>query len=179
MSITKPTTTYYQQASDRLLFRTLTLGDIDAWMPFFDRDDYQQFIGGDTTLPKRDRSKAWIERQIQRKSEGVYGQLAFIEKTSGKFIGLGGIVQREVNEKEEFEITYSLLPAFWGNGYAREMAKHFMDYAQANIETNSVISMIHPENQPSINLALANGLNLEGETVFMGIPVEVYRHIFT
>ena len=178
MSITKPATTYYEQASDRLLFRSLTLDDVDAWTPFFDRDDYQHFLGQVISEPGNERSKVWIERQIQRKDEGFYGQLAIIEKTSGKFIGVGGIIQRELYGKVEFEITYSLIPEFWGNGYAREMAKHFMDYAQANIDTRSIISMVHPENEPSIKLALANGLKLAGKAKFMGIPVEVYRYLF-
>ncbi len=93
-------------------------------------------------------------------------------------IGLGGIIEPELYDKVEFEITYSLLPSAWGNGYARELAKHFIDYAEANIETKSVISMIHPENDASIKVAFANGLKLDGKAKFMGIPVEVYRLVF-
>ena len=178
MSTIKPTNNYYEQASDRLLFRSLTPDDIDAWTPFFNRDDYQRFLGQDITVAGSERAKVWIDRQIQRKNEGFYGQLAVIEKASGKFIGLGGIIQRELYGKDEIEITYSLLPSSWGNGYARELAKHFMDYAQSNLETESVISMIHPENEASIKVALANGLKLTGKAKFMKIPVEVYRFTF-
>lgn len=178
MFITKPKTTYYEQASDRLLFRSLTLDDVDPWTPFFDRDDYQHFLGQDISQPGNERAKVWIERQIQRKNEGFYGQLAIIEKTSGKIIGLGGIIHRELYGKDELEITYSLLPEFWGKGYAREMAKHFMDYAQVNTDAKSIISMVHPENEASIKVAFANGLKLDGKAKFMGIPVEVYRYTF-
>lgn len=159
-----------------MIFRALTLDDVNPWTPFFDRDDYMPFLGQDITLPGANRSKVWIERQIQRKNEEVYGQLAIIEKASGKFIGVGGIIQREIDGKEELEITYSLLPVFWGNGYARELAKHFMDYALETNEVKSVISMIHPENEASIKVALSNGLTLDGTSEFMGIPVEIYRY---
>lgn len=175
MSITKPKTDYYEQASDRLLFRSLTSDDIPLWTPFFDRDDYMHFLGQDINEPAAQRSKVWIDRQMQRQSEGQYGQLAIIEKASGKFIGLGGIIHRELYNKDELEITYSLLPEFWGKGYARELAKNFMDYAQATNEVKSVISMIHPENEASKRVAFANGLVLSGKAKFMGIPVEVYR----
>lgn len=178
MSITKPQPNYYEQASDRLLFRALTSNDIPLWTPFFDRDDYMRFLGQDINEPAAERSKVWIDRQIQRKNEGQYGQLAIIEKASGKFIGLGGIIHRELYDKDELEITYSLLPEFWGNGYARELAKNFMDYAQATNEVKSVISMIHPENEASKKVAFANGLSLSGTAKFMGIPVEVYRFEF-
>lgn len=178
MSITKPTTDYYEQASDRLLFRSLKVDDVELWTPFFNRDDYQRFLGQDITLPGALRSKVWIERQIQRKDEGFYGQLAVIEKTSGKFIGVGGIIQRELYGNDELEITYSLLPASWGNGYARELAKHFMDYAQFNLEAKSIISMVHPENEASIKVAHVNGLKFDRMAKFMTIPVEVYRFKF-
>jgi len=178
MSITKPKTSYYEQASDRLLFRSLTLDDVELWTPFFNRDDYQRFLGQDITLPGIQRSKVWIERQIQRKDEGIHGQLAVIEKTSRKFIGVGGIIRRELYGKEELEITYSLLPSSWGKGYARELAKHFMDYAQFDIKTESIISMVHPENEASIKVALVNGLKFDRMAKFMTIPVEVYRLVF-
>lgn len=175
---TKPTHTYYEQASDRLIFRALTVEDIALWTPFFDRDDYMHFLGQDVNTPGSERSKAWIERQIQRKEENDYGQLAIIEKSSNEFIGVGGIIERDIAGVQEYEITYSLMPSSWGKGYARELAKHFINFAHNAIETKSVISLIHPENQASISVALANGLKLDGEAVFMGIPVEIYRFIF-
>jgi RimJ/RimL family protein N-acetyltransferase len=178
MFITKPTSDYYEQASDRLLFRSLTSDDIDLWIPFFNKEDYHRFLGQDITEPGAERAKVWIERQIQRKNEGSYGQLAVIEKSSGKFIGVGGIIHRELYGKDELEITYSLLPEFWGKGYARELAKNFMDYVQQNVEKDSVISMVHPENEASIKVALANGLKFDCKAKFMKIPVEVYRYAF-
>lgn len=171
----KPKSNYYEQASDRLLFRSLTSEDIDLWVPFFDRDDYMRFLGQDITQPAAERSKVWIERQIQRKNEGAYGQLAIIEKDSGKFIGVGGIIHRELYGNDELEITYSLLPEFWGKGYARELAKNFIDYAKEETGVKSVISMVHPENEASIKVAHANGLKFDLMAKFMGIPVEVYR----
>lgn len=178
MSITKPKTTYYEQASDRLLFRSLTLDDVPLWTPFFDRDEYMHFLGQDITKPGNERAFVWIERQIKRKTDCTYGQLAVIERATGKFIGVGGIIHRELYGKDELEITYSLLPEFWGKGYARELAKNFIDYAQEHIQVNSVISMIHPDNEASVKVALANGLKYDGKAKFMKIPVHVYRFVF-
>jgi RimJ/RimL family protein N-acetyltransferase len=175
MSITKPNSNYYEQSSDRLLFRSLTLEDIQLWIPFFNKEDYHRFLGQDTSTPGSERAKVWIERQIQRKNEGTYGQLAIIEKSSGKFMGVGGIIHRELYGNDDLEITYSLLPEFWGKGYARELAQHFIDYAKDETEVTSVMSMIHPENEASKNVALANGLTFDRMAKFMSIPVEVYR----
>lgn len=178
MSIIKPKTTYYKQASDRLLFRSLTVDDIPLWVPFFHRDDYMPFLMQDISLPAEERAQTWIERQIQRENEEQYGQLAVLEKSSGRFIGVGGVIHRELNGKDELEITYSLLPEFWGNGYARELAKLFIEHVRTNSDATSVISLIHPENNASINVAKANGLQLDGKATFMDVPVDVYRCVF-
>lgn len=178
MSITKPKTAYYEQSSDRLLFRSLTLDDIPTWTPFFNQEDYHRFLGQDLSQPGELRARVWIERQIQRQNEGTYGQLAIIEKSSGKFIGVGGIIHRELYGNDDLEITYSLLPKFWGKGYARELAKHFIGYVQAETDAKSVISMIHPENEASKKVARANGLEFDRMAKFMRIPVEVYRLVF-
>lgn len=178
MSIIKPKTSYYEQASDRLLFRSMTADDIPLWTPFFFRDDYMHFLMQDITQPTEERAKVWIDRQMQRENDGQFGQLAIIEKSSGTFIGVGGVIHRALYGKDELEITYSLLPDFWGNGYARELAKHFMEYVHQHSEAKSVISMIHPENQASIQVAKANGLSFDRKAKFMGVPVDVYRLTF-
>ena len=71
----KPKSSYYEQASDRLLFRSLTMEDVELWIPFFNKEDYHRFLGQDISKPGSERAKIWIERQIQRKDEGSYGQV--------------------------------------------------------------------------------------------------------
>lgn len=174
----KPKSGYYEQASDRLLFRALTKDDIKLWVPFFNKEEYQKYLSQDTSIPGEERARVWIERQIQRENEETYGQLAIIEKSSGKFVGVGGIIHRELYGNDDLEITYSLLPEFWGKGYARELAKNFIDYAKAETNAKSVMSMIHPENEASKKVARANGLTFDGMAKFMSIPVEVHRITF-
>lgn len=170
---------YYHQESERLIFRSLKKEDIPNWVPFFDVDDYQHFVLQDTSIPGEDRAKEWIEFQIERAQRGVYGQLAVIEKSSGKFMGVGGIIERDdVNGKHELEITYSLLPNFHGKGYATELALNFIDFARENQLKSTVISLIHPENIASIRVAEKNGLKLSAKTEFREVEVLIYRLSF-
>lgn len=170
---------YTNQESERLVFRSLKEEDIPNWIPFFEVDDYQHFVMQDVSIPAKVRAKDWIEFQIERAKKGVYGQLAVIEKSSGKFIGVGGIIERDdVNGNHELEITYSLLPNFHGKGYATELALQFIEFVRKNQLKTSVISMIHPENNASIRVAEKNGLNLDGTTEFREIEVLIYRRTF-
>lgn len=180
MANTQPKEDYYNTIeSERIRFRPFNLSDIDDWTPFFDRNDYQRFLAQDTSIPGRQRSESWIKRQIQRKEEErEHGQLAVIEKSSGAFIGVGGIIGRAMDHGYEYEITYSILPKFWGKGYATELAGRFIEYAREHIETNSVISIIHTENEASVKVAEHNGLQRDATTEFMGMSVYIYRLTF-
>ena len=122
-----------------------------------------------------EKATVWIEKQIERKNVGQYGQLAIIEKSSGEFIGLGGIIERDMNTDTDFEITYSFLPDYWGRGYATELAVHFKNFAFNNTDIQSVISMIHKDNLASINVAQKNGMTYTSSTSFLSMPISIFR----
>lgn len=54
-----PKSGYYEQSSDRLLFRSLTLEDVELWMPFFNQEDYHRFLGQDISKPADERAQVW------------------------------------------------------------------------------------------------------------------------
>ena len=122
MSGRLPKEDYYKQETDRLLIRALNERDIELWEAFFPNNPALRFLGVESDLFKDlsnyERSAKWINKQIERKNNGIHSQLAVIEKSSGKLIGLGGIIYRnEMGVDDEYEITYSLIPAFQGKGF--------------------------------------------------------------
>ncbi|MDX2359638.1 MAG: GNAT family N-acetyltransferase [Crocinitomicaceae bacterium] len=169
----QPLPEYYNQQSARLTYRALTSEDIEPWSAFFTDNPTERFLGGGL-LGKTSLAKAsmWIERQIWRESENVYGQLAVLDRSTGEFVGLGGIIARD---NADFEITYSFFPKFWGKGYGTELAVHFKEYAFEHIDVPSVISMIHKENEASMHVARKNGMEITSETNFLEMPIYVFR----
>ncbi len=172
----KPSIEYYNQESERLVFRAIKIEDAEHWASFFVNNPTEKYVGSDQfSIPPLEKAQNWLGMQIKRHENNTYGQLAVIDKSTNKFIGVGGIIERASEDSKEYEITYSLLPTAWGQGFATELAIHFKKYAFVNIESNSVISMIHKENDASINVAVKNGMSLSGETEFMGMDLFVYR----
>ena len=176
MSIIKPSQQYYELNSLRLSFVPLTKEHVSQWEVFFHDNPTERFLGFEgSPLNSLEKADFWINKQIERKENEEFGQLAIIEKSTGRFIGLGGIIPREINGQQEYEVTYSLLQNAWGNGFATETAVFFKDYMLANSNCTSVISIIHIENQASINVAIKNGMFISDEIVFMDMPVFVYK----
>lgn len=165
---------YFNQESERLKFRKLNLDDINAWTSFFENNDRLTFLGIDITKDPRTLSTEWIHKQLERyKNEGL-GHLAVIEKDTGNFIGMGGILPRILNEKPEYEIAYSLKPNYWGKGYGTEIAQQMRLFGTEKGIATSFISIIHKDNKASKHVATKNGMKVQYKTEFMGMKVYVY-----
>lgn len=165
---------YYSQQTERLILRKLTEADIETWAEFFVDNPDGRFVAVDFSLDKLTSAKNWIDKQLERYANKQFGLLAAIDKATGSFVGMGGILTRELNGKPEFEIAYSLLPAHWGRGYATELAMRMKRYGSENDVSNKFISIIHKENEGSMNVARKNGMTKLRESTFLGMDVFVF-----
>jgi ribosomal-protein-alanine N-acetyltransferase len=165
---------YFIQETERLFLRKLTEADIPIWAEFFVDNPNARFIGLDLSKDKLELAKLWLDRQFERYETDRFGQLAAIEKASGNFVGLGGILTRELDGRSAFEISYSMLPRYWGNGYATELAIHLKKFGLDNGISGKFISIIHRENIPSMNVAMKNGMTRLRESTFQGMEVFIF-----
>ena len=165
---------YFNQESDRLIYRQLTEDDIPSWIEFFINNDKLKYLGMDLQKSKEVLAKEWINAQLNRYKKQGLGHLAIVLKESNEFIGMGGILPRELNGIKEYEIAYSLKPKFWGFGYATEIAKTMKKYGFKNIETNRFVSIIDVNNTDSAKVAQKNNMNILFNTNYLGMEVDVY-----
>lgn len=166
--------TFFQQESERLRFRKLTIDDIENWVDFFENNDRIHFLGLDPAEPAQDLAALWINKQLERYERDELGMLAVIEKQSGDFIGQCGILSRTIEDKAELEIAYSLKPKYWKQGYGTEMAKQMRKFGTAQELTERFISIIHKDNQDSMRVAEKNGMKVLFESHFMGMDVFIF-----
>lgn len=173
-----PNDSYYSLDSERLIYRKLSLTDVPLWMTFFENNPSLPYLGMTSAafkdLSNEEKAQKWIERQIERADSKLYGQLAVIEKSSGNFIGIGGLIERADFDPIEYEITYSLIPKYHGKGYGTELAKRFKSYAESQ-KIDHIMSIIHVDNAASINVARKNGLIPGKVSEYMEMPVKIFR----
>jgi len=106
-----------------------------------------------------------------------YGSYAIEEKSFGKVIGIAGLDYP--NDWPEPEIQWGLSHQFWGKGYAREAVMAVKKMTAVHLPDLSLVSLIHPENLNSINLAKAVGAFFEKEYFFRDDIWHIYRHTKT
>lgn len=162
------------QQTERLLYRKIQPSDIDQWLPFFEDPQTNRHWVSEDKLPHV-QCEMWYMRQQQRYDEDLGGMNTLVERSSGKLVGHAGLLLQQVDGRKEMEVAYSLLPAFWGKGYATEAALKCRDYAFENNFADSLISIISITNTPSINVALRNGMYADRDTVYNNNEVTIFR----
>ncbi|SOC79681.1 Protein N-acetyltransferase, RimJ/RimL family [Salinimicrobium sediminis] len=165
---------YFDQQSDRLTYRKLNEKDIDSWVEYFVDNDRLAYLGLDLSKTKETLAEEWIRLQFNRYQEQGLGHLAIELKETGEFIGMGGIIPRELNGKKEYEIAYSLIPRFWGNGFATEIARTFRDHGFKNKIADRFISIIDIANHQSAHVARKNGMLVLFKTEYLGLQVNIF-----
>jgi ribosomal-protein-alanine N-acetyltransferase len=159
--------------STRLSYRPLLLDDAKAWSSFFDDPKSTQYFPDHMRGSGYLRAVHWIEKQIMRYRDKKGGLMA-IESPEHGFIGQCGLLVQRIDNGEYLEVGYHLLPPFWGKGYASEAANFFRTYAQEQFPDQRIISIIHPQNQASKNVALRNNMQLWKSTKWHQMNVEIY-----
>jgi RimJ/RimL family protein N-acetyltransferase len=176
----KPTFKYSieGQETERLLFRRITEQDFDTWLEFCKYPDSLKYIFSQEQLKVEDpleRCRMWFNRVDIRYENELGGMNALIDKQTGELVGQCGLLIQTIDDIEELEIGYSLMPAFRGKGYASEAAKKCKEFAFENEYAASLISVIVPENSDSIKVAMNNGMKLDKTTTSNGDIVNIYR----
>jgi len=152
----------------------LTDSDFEDWLPFYNDPRSTQYWDG---LPKDpvEACKAQFERVFERYQNDLGGMNALILKESGKLIGICGLLVQTVDNVQELEIGYSILPNYWLKGLASEAARKCKAFAFENNFSDSLISIIHVDNIPSQKVAINNGMYLDKTTVYKNNPVHIFR----
>ncbi len=103
-----------------------------------------------------------------------YGPYAVEDKSSRNVLGTVGFWYP--NDWPGPEIKWGLAREYWGNGFAKEAAALVLATGKEHLADYALISLIHPDNKPSIGVALAIGARLETSIDYEGEPHGIYRH---
>ncbi len=162
------------EESQRLIFRKVQKTDFEAWLPFHQEPLSALYFAGYKEEPET-ACKHWFDKIFHRYENDLGGLNALISKETGKLIGMCGLLIQTVDDIEELEIGYSILPEYWKKGYATEAANKCREFATNHQLRSSIISIIHIDNIGSQKVALNNRMHLDKTTTYKGIPVHIYR----
>jgi [ribosomal protein S5]-alanine N-acetyltransferase len=134
--------------SERLHYEKFTPDHFEDYYRLVSQQDVMVYISGSGLDVEGARKR--FERSLR--ADGQQSDMGFVavyENATNMYVGLGKIVPFEDGFTE---IGYALLPEFWGKGYASEITCRLIAYARECGSVESLVALVAPENQASINV---------------------------
>lgn len=159
----------------RLTLRPHRATDLAVCFSLWSDPDVVRHIGG---VPQ-DRQAVWFRllRYAGMWSLLGYGMWLVEERESGRFLGEAGLLsaERGLPALEGVpEAGWVLGPASWGRGMATEAMSAVLQWADANLSTQSIRCVIEPDNGGSVKVADKLGFALYAQAELGGKSVNIF-----
>lgn len=144
--------------TERLRLRGFARQDVEDYFALVSDPDVVHYVGAGLPLSREQawQSLAYLVGHWQLLGFGLW---AVEEKCSGKVIGRVGLYQPE--GWPGLELGWMIAKSHWRQGFAYEAASQVLAWCQDRPGKQPLISLIHSENKPSIELAKKLGAHLD------------------
>ncbi|WP_281646896.1 GNAT family N-acetyltransferase [Parendozoicomonas sp. Alg238-R29] len=160
-----------QIETDRLILRGLREEDFPAYAQWCTNPKFMKHIGPQKPISREDawRSMAMVVGHWPLRGFGFW---ALEEKATGELVGRAGLFEPE--GWPGTEVGWGLDPNHWGKGYATEAAKAAVKWGFENTDNDELISLISPDNHPSIKVSERIGQTFSRNFNFHGNEISIY-----
>lgn len=162
--------------TDRLILREWREADKKLYARIIGDPEVRRFFPG---VGSYDDADAGIERARQRLKDFGFSFLAVERKQDGAFMGMLGMapfrdeLRDVIPTNPAVEIGWQLGKEFWGQGYAPEGARAFLDYAWMPLGLPEVVAITYAGNWPSRRVMEKIGMTYDprGDFEHPDVPV--------
>ncbi len=160
--------------TERFVGRPICEGDLsDLCRLHADRRVMATLSADGEPLP-RDHVEKRLRRALQHWDEHGYGIWVF-RTPRGDFVGRAGIQHRRIDDADEVEILYALIPEYWGSGAATEIARCLVDTAVGAAGLSELICFALADNHAWKRVMEKVGFRLERDFTHLELPHTLYR----
>jgi RimJ/RimL family protein N-acetyltransferase len=160
--------------TERLLLRPPRETDVDAVYALHSDPVLNRFTpGGALYTPDaaRERLAEWLGHWAH---DGVGYWAVERREAPGAIVGFGGVRHRRIEQRSVLNLAYRLAPAWWGAGYATELARAALAFARTHVPGTPVVAIILPGNTSSLRVAERVGMQRERMIDHVGAPAWLY-----
>jgi len=155
--------------TNRLIIRPHVPEDVDAFVDFMTDPEATKHLDFDDDQKTVDGARALLKYVIEsyETPEPVFA-MAVIDQSTGAFLGSCGF---SVIEKDRIvEAYFSLLPRYWGWGFATESMMAILYYAFVELKLEEVVAYAAADNPRSWKVAKNVGMKDQGVREREGHP---------
>ncbi|MHC9510417.1 GNAT family N-acetyltransferase [Kangiella sp. M94] len=157
--------------TERLILRHYKNADLPTYYEMMADPDITRYLFSGKPMSEHDAWRSMATMAGHWMLNG-YGQWALEEKSSGQFVGRAGLIKPE--GWPAIEAGWVLHKRAWGKGYATEAGRAVIGYGFETLNQERIISMIQPDNTPSIKVAERLGESFNKKITLFGIDALEY-----
>ena len=117
----------------------------------------------------------WLSLSLEHWDRHGYGYWIFRTRSEKQFVGRAGLHNVQMEGKEQVELGYALMPEFWNQGLATEIAGKIVQLAFEPIGLPQIICYTLTTNRPSQRVMEKTGFRFDREMVHADLPHVLYR----
>lgn len=145
--------------TERCYVRELCMDDLPSLRTMYDKEHVTDFV---EPLYEPEQERQYQQEYIKR----VYGFFGYgmwlvFEKKTDRLIGRAGLEYRDYCEEGEAELGYVIDPDFWRQGYATEVCRAIIQYADNCLNMERIFCRVAPDNLASVRLLEKLGFSLQ------------------
>ena len=134
----------------RLLLRPLTADDSAFIVALLNDPDWLRFIGDRKIRSREDAARYIADGPQAMRARHGFALDAVVRKADGATMGLCGLIKRD--SLDDVDLGFAFLPAYRGDGYAREAAQATLDRGERAYDLARIAAITSPDNARSIRL---------------------------
>ncbi|WP_080848052.1 GNAT family N-acetyltransferase [Cytobacillus gottheilii] len=153
--------------TERCLIRILQKYDYVDVKKIFVNKEVRKYLGG---IRQDDAIEAGLDEMLNPSDNSFYWVVR--EKQTDEFIGLVSLDPH--HDGDYLEISYQLLPNWWGAGYATEVVREIIHFALNELNLSKVVAETQTANTSSCRLLEKLGMKLERTISRFGAEQAIY-----
>jgi [ribosomal protein S5]-alanine N-acetyltransferase len=151
----------------RCLIKRFQKSDYVDVKKLYVNEEVRKFLGG---IRQEDSIITVLEEMLNASDNSFYWVVR--EKHTNDFIGLVSLDPH--HDGADLEISYQLLPNWWGAGYATEVVKEIISFAVNELNLQKVVAETQTANQSSCRLLEKLGMEIERKIFRFGAEQAIY-----
>ncbi|MBY0098092.1 GNAT family N-acetyltransferase [Mesobacillus maritimus] len=151
----------------RCLINTLRTSDSEEVKRLFINPEVRKFLGGVPTVASME---GILNEMVDPTATSYYWVIR--EKNTNEFIGFVSLDPH--HDGDDLELSYQLLPKWWGAGYGTEVVKRVLQFAFNELNLPKVVAETQSKNTFSCRLLERLGMELERTTIRFCAEQSIY-----
>ena len=158
--------------TERLWLREFVPDDAQACFELNRHPQVVRYTGESSPSSVEEVRQGLCNRPILDYRKHGFGRWAAILKETGELIGMAGL--KFLDDLQEVDLGYRLLPKYWGLGLATEAARSCVDHGFDTLRLPRILGLVDPENIRSVRVLQKLGFVFDSVIGYGSQPAAKY-----